>query len=183
MAGTVLALALVVVLAAGDARAASLMPASGELACQTTALGECDFRDPATGLQFAWPSDWPVRRLRLVTESGPSANARQQDAARWMSLEYLPDDPAQPEVPLFQVAVLQRADWIRQSTQSRLATSIEVATGKEYVAVASLQPVNPYPPGSRDADIFDALQPSLAEISRLVRFVRTIANSSPRPRR
>jgi len=172
MVGTVLALALVVALAAGDARAASLLPASGELSCENAHLGECEYRDPTTGLLLAWQRDWPMRRLKLVTEAGPPASARQDDATRWISLVYVPDDAGQPEVPLFQVAVLLRSDWILQSMKSRLATSVEVASGREYVAVASLQPVNPYPPGSRDADIFDALQPSIEEISRLVQFAR-----------
>lgn len=149
--------------------AASPLPESGELSCERKALGGCTFTDAASGLQFQWPNDWPVRRLKLVTETGPAARARQRDARRWISLEYLPDDPAQPEVPLFRIAVLSRSDWLVQASQPTPPAAVEVATGPEHVAVASLEPANPYPPGSRDADIFDALTLSFAEISRIVR--------------
>ncbi len=113
--------------------------------------------------------------------SGPSAEARQQDATRWISLVYLPDDDAQPEAPLFQVAVLLRSDWIRQSMKSSLAAGVEVATDRQLVAIASLQAVNPYPPDSHDADIFDALLPRIEEISRLVQFAEASSPRSSRP--
>ena len=178
MPHTILAVALLVALAATEAHAARPLPASGELVCENNAhRGECDYYDPATNLLVVWQRDWPVRRLKLVTEAGPPAEARQQDATRWISLVYLPDDDAQPEAPLFKVAVLSRSDWIRQSMKSSLATGVEVATDRQLVAIASLQAVNPYPPDSHDADIFDALQPRIEEISRLVQFAEA---TSPR---
>jgi hypothetical protein len=148
------------------------LPASGEFSCVNVHLGDCDLDDVTTGMLFTWPRDWPTRRLNVVTESGPPANARQHDAVRWVAFQYLPDDPAEPAVLLFEVSVLRRTDWIVQSMTAQLPANIEVATGKDYVAVASRQAVNPYPPGTRDADIFDALQPSIAEISRIVRLRR-----------
>jgi hypothetical protein len=178
MPRTILTVAMLVALAAAEARAARPMPASGELVCENNAhRGECDYYDPATNLLVIWQRDWPVRRLKFVTEAGPSAEARQQDATRWIALVYQPDDDAQPEAPLFQVAVLARSDWIRQSMKSSLAAGVEVASGGQLVAIASLQPVNPYPPDSHDADIFDALQPRIEEISRLVQFAEA---TSPR---
>ena len=111
-----------------------------------------------------------MRRLRLVTETGPQARARQRDAIRWLAIQYRPDDDAQPEAPLFRVAVLRRSDWLQLSARSMPVDGVEVATGRDHVAVATLQPANPYPPGSRDAEIFQALTPSFAEISRIVRF-------------
>jgi len=177
MPRTVLTVAMLVALAATEARAARPLPASGELACESPHRGECDYYDPATNLLVVWQRDWPVRRLKLVTEAGPAAEARQQDATRWISLVYQPDDDAQPEAPLFEVAVLPRSDWIRQSMNPSLAAGVEVATDRQLVAIASLQAVNPYPPGSRDADIFDALQPRIEEISRLVQFAEA---ASPR---
>jgi hypothetical protein len=152
-----------VTLAGGGPAAAGALPDSGELLCLSTALGECDYVDPASGLLVRWPSDWPSRRLKLVTESGPTARARHRDAIRWIAIEYVPDDVALPEASLFCVAVLRRPDWLAQAAQSGPADGIEVAARSGHVAVAIL------PPGSRDADIFDALTPSLAEISRIVR--------------
>jgi hypothetical protein len=162
-------------LATLDAVATTPMPASGELSCLIAHLGECDFLDAATGLRWMWPRDWPVQRLRIVTETGPPASAHQLDAVRWISLEYVPSDPAQPQVPLFDVAVLPRDQWIRQSAKNtRLVTGTEVASSKAgRVAVATLPAVNPYPSGSRDADIYDALQPDMREISLMVQFLES----------
>lgn len=149
--------------------AANPLPDGGELACERAHLGECDYVDRASGLLFAWPTDWPVRRLRIDTVTGPAASARQGAALRWLAVSYLPDDAAQPEVALFQVAILRRADWLAQSSQAPLSSGVEVATNRVYVAVASVPPANPYPPGSRDAEIFEALLPTFADISRIVR--------------
>ena len=171
-AGTILALAAAApTLATLDAIAATPMPASGELSCQIAHLGECDFLDPATGLRWVWPRDWPAQRFMIITETGPPASAHQLDAIRWISLEYVPTDSAQPQVPLFDVAVLRRDNWIRQSATTWLATGTEVASSKAgRVAIATVPAVNPYPPGSRDADIYDALQPNMREISLIVQF-------------
>jgi hypothetical protein len=152
----------------GETSTTTELPASGELSCERSALGTCRFKDPQTGLSFEWPNDWPVRRLKLLTESGPPAHARQSGAMRWISVEYLPDDPAQPEASMFRLAVLRRGDWIAQSNRSRSVADVEVATGRDEVVVAAVQESNPYPPESRDADIFDALRPSVEDISRIV---------------
>ena len=50
------------------------------------------------------------------------------------------------------------------------AGGVEVATGREHVAIAAVPPVNPYPAGSRDAEIYEALAPDFAQISRIVLF-------------
>ena len=153
--------------------ATTSLPPSGELTCERAAIGECDFRDPTSRFAFDWPSDWPARRLKVVTETGPRARARQLDAVRWISVEYVPDDPAQPETSLLQVTVLARTDWIAQGSRRNavVAAGVEVASGGKFVAIAWTQGSNPYPPESRDADIFEALRPTAADVSRLVRFV------------
>jgi hypothetical protein len=163
-------LAAVAALAGGGPATAGALPDSGELDCKRAFLGECSYTDPASGLLFDWPVDWPARHLRLVTETGPAARARQRDALRWIAIEYLPDDASQPEVALFRVAVLRRSDWLLLSAQPAPADAVEVATGPDHVAVATVPPANPYPPGSRDAEIFEALLPSPAQISRMVNF-------------
>jgi len=163
-------LAVVAALAAGGPAAANTLPDSGEFACERAALGGCDYTDPATELIFRWPVDWPVRRLKIVTQTGPQARARQRDATRWIAIEYWPDDDALPRVSLFSVAVLRRSDWLKLSGNLPTAGGVEVATGREHVAIAAVPPVNPYPAGSRDADIYEALAPDFAQISRIVLF-------------
>ena len=161
-------LTAVAALAGWEPVVADALPESGELVCESAALGACNYLDRATGLIFLWPNDWPGRRLTLVTETGPAARTRQRDAIRWISIEYFPDDTTQPEASLFRVAVLRRSDWLMLASQPASAVGVEVAAGGGLVAVATVPPANPYPPGSRDADIFDALMPSFAEISRIV---------------
>ncbi|MCE3284801.1 MAG: hypothetical protein K0R70_1057 [Steroidobacteraceae bacterium] len=170
---TMLAAVAAALLGPALVRATTSLPPSGELTCERAAIGECDFRDPTSRFAFDWPSDWPARRLKVVTETGPRARARQLDAVRWISVEYVPDDPTQPEASLLQVTVLERADWIAQWTRRNavVAAGVEVASGGQFVAIAWTQASNPYPPESRDADIFEALRPTAADVSRLVRFV------------
>jgi hypothetical protein len=175
-----IAAAALALLAPSLVGATTPLPPDGELTCERAAIGECDFRDPTSRFAFDWPSDWPARRLKVVTETGPRARARQLDAVRWISVEYVPDDPTQPETSLLQVTVLERADWIAQWSRRNgvVAAGVEVASGGHFVAIAWTQASNPYPPESRDADIFDALRPTAADVSRLVRFVA----AAPRPR-
>jgi hypothetical protein len=161
---------VVAALAAGGPATANTLPDSGEFACERAALGGCDYTDPATELIFRWPVDWPVRRLKIVTQTGPQARARQRDATRWIAIEYWPDDDALPRVSLFSVAVLRRSDWLRLSGHPATADGVEVATGGDHVAIATVPPVNPYPAGSRDAEIYEALAPDFALISLIVRF-------------
>lgn len=163
-------LATLLALAISASASAGTLPDGGELSCLRAATGECNYRDPHSGLTLRWPNDWPVRRLKLVTETGPIARSRQRDALRWVSVEYLPDDPNLPETSLLRIAVLRFSDWLAQSAQPLPAAAVEVATGRNLVAVASIAGANPYPPGSRDADIFEALQPDHAEISLIVGF-------------
>lgn len=163
-------LAAVAALACRGPAVADALPASGELVCERTALGACSYVDSASGLHFHWPNDWPTRRLKLITETGPAARARHRDAIRWVAIEYVPEDSTQPEASLLRVAVLRSSDWIILASQPGLADEVEVATGRDHVAVATVEPANPYPIGSRDADIFEALILTFAEISRIVSF-------------
>jgi hypothetical protein len=163
-------LAAVAALAGGGPAAANALPDSGEFACEGASPGACNYTDPDNGLILRWPVDWPLRRLRIVTETGPQARARQRDATRWIAIEYLPDDDALPRAPLLSVAVLRRSDWLRLSGHPATADGVEVATGGDHVAIATVPPVNPYPAGSRDAEIYEALAPDFAQISRIVDF-------------
>jgi len=163
-----LILIAVAVLARGSPVAADALPDSGELSCMGAAGGACNYTDRASGLQFHWPTDWPVRRLKLVTQTGQEARGRYRDAIRWIAVAYQPDDENQPEVPLVSIAVLRSSDWLVQSAQAGPTDGVEVATARDHVAVATVPIANPYPPGSRDAEIFDALTPTYAEVSRIV---------------
>lgn len=163
------AIAALAALLASIAAAATTLPDSGELFCLRAATGECNYRDPLSGLTLRWPSDWPVRRLKIVTETGPVARSRQRDAMRWLSVEYLPDDPNLPEASLFRLVVLRRVDWLEQSARSVTSSAVEVASGRGLVAVF-VDGSNPYPTDSRDADIFEALRPAPAEVSLIVGF-------------
>jgi hypothetical protein len=142
-----------------------VLPASGELGCDDLRLHTCEFFDPASGLSVRLPRDWPLRRLRVRTVTGPSAGVRQRFAERWVAIDYLPEEPSSPEASLFHAAVLPRGDWLRLSERPEPLPGIEVASSPTLTVVAAQDRTNPYPPDSRDAQIFDALIPSLEEIS------------------
>ena len=107
------ALILSLVAIAPAVLAAETLPTSGELDCDDTRLERCEYFDPASGLLVRLPQDWPMRRLRVSTETGPSASVHQRFAERWVVIEYLPEEPTNPEASLFQAAVLPRAAWLR----------------------------------------------------------------------
>jgi len=148
--------------------AAETLPLSGELGCDDTRLERCEYFDPASGLLVRLPQDWPMRRLRVSTETGPSASVHQRFAERWVVIDYLPEEPANPEASLFQAAVLPRAAWLALSADANPAPGIEVAASRSLTVVAAQSRTNPYPPDTRDAQIYDALIPSLEEISLIL---------------
>jgi hypothetical protein len=141
------------------------LPQSGQLDCDDLRLESCEYFDPVSGLRVRLPRDWPMRRLRVSTETGPAASVRQPDAERWVVIDYVPEEPANPEVSLFSAAVLPRAAWLRLAARPEPAPGTEVASSPTRMVVAAQGRTNPYPPDSRDAQIYDALIPSLEELS------------------
>ena len=162
------ALILSLVAIAPTALAAETLPPSGELGCDDPRLDSCEFFDAVSGLRLRLPRDWPMRRLRVSTETGPSASIHQRFAERWVVIDYLPEEPANPEASLFQAAVLPRAAWLALSADANPAPGIEVAASRSLTVVAAQSRTNPYPPDTRDAQIYDALIPSLEEISLIL---------------
>lgn len=153
---------------ASAASAVEALPPSGELGCDDAGLETCEFFDPASGLRLRLPQDWPMRRLRVSTETGPSAGVRQRFAERWVVIDYVPEEPANPEASLFCAAVIPRAAWLRLSSSPEPAPGTEVASSPSLTVIAAQGSTNPYPPDSRDAQIYEALIPSLEEISLIL---------------
>ena len=162
------AVILPLIAVAFTARAAEVLPSSGELGCDDTRLEACEFFDDATGLRLRLPNDWPMRRLRVSTVTGPPAGVHQPHAERWVVIDYVPEEPANPEASLFHAAVLPRAAWLRLSASADPAPAIEVASSPSLTVVAQQGRTNPYPPESRDAQIYEALLPTLEEISLIL---------------
>ncbi len=159
---------LPLICSAATAAAAEALPPSGELDCDDTRLEACEFLDASTGLRIRLPQDWPMRRLRVSTETGPSAGVRQRFAERWLVIDYLPEEPAHPEASLFHAAVLPRTAWLHLSAGPGPVPGVEVAASRSLAVVAAQGSTNPYPPDSRDAQIYEALIPTLEEISLIL---------------
>jgi hypothetical protein len=160
-----LAAAVPLIALAPVASAVEVLPASGDLGCDDLRLHACEFFDPGSGLSVRLPRDWPLQRLRVRTETGPSAGVRQRYAERWVVIDYLPEEPSSPEASLFHAAVLPRAVWLHLAAGPEPPPGTEVASSPSLAVVAAQDRTNPYPPESRDAQIFDALIPTLEEIS------------------
>ena len=58
--------------------------------------------------------------------------------------------------------------WLALSADANPAPGIEVAASRSLAVVAAQSRTNPYPPDTRDAQIYDALIPSLEEISLIL---------------
>jgi hypothetical protein len=144
------------------------LPVAGELACDRRDPGPCTASDERTGLMVRLPGDWPLRRVGISTFSGPSASARLYGAERVVWFEYRPEEPANPAVLLFEAIVLPRVEWLKLSQRGGPSPGVEVAENRSRVVVARRLDENPYPPDTRDAAIFEALTPSLQEISLIV---------------
>jgi hypothetical protein len=69
---------------------------------------------------------------------------------------------------LFELLILPRDDWHRIGLGRAAPPGIEVAATASHTVVASLTPSNPYPPDSRDGQIYAALRPSLESVSLIV---------------
>ncbi len=143
------------------------LPQSGALICSDQGAVPCIFFDLEKGFQLQIPVDWPVRRMDVFTETGPAANARETGATRWLSFNYLPEDPSYPQVALLTLAVFDRSDWHDRALAGD-PPGLEVAATASHTAVASVPSDNPYPVASRDAEIFGALVPSFEEASLIL---------------
>jgi hypothetical protein len=159
---------ILLLVASTQAVAVEALPPSGELDCSDLRLEMCEYVDTASGLRVRLPRDWPMRRLRVSTETGPSAGVRQTYAERWLVIDYVPEEPANPEASLFHAAVVPRAAWLRLSASSEPVSATEVASSPSLMVVAAQGRSNPYPPDSRDAQIYEALIPTLEEISLIL---------------
>jgi hypothetical protein len=149
------------------AAAARDLPESGALICPDRGAVPCIFFDLEQGFQLQIPVDWPVRRMDVLTETGPAANARETGATRWLSFNYLPEDPSYPQVALLTLAVFDRSDWYQRALEGE-PPGLEVAATASHTAVAAVPRANPYPLESRDAEIFSALVPSFEEASLIL---------------
>ena len=132
---------------ASAASAVEALPPSGELGCDDAGLEACEFFDPASGLRVRLPQDWPMRRLRVSTETGPSAWVRQRFAERWVVIDYVPEEPANPEVSLFYAAVIPRAACCAV-LEPEPAPGTEVASSPSLTVIAAQGaqiPIRPIP--------------------------------------
>ena len=157
-----------VVVAGAESAGADGLPVSGVLPCGDKGVEPCVYSDRESGLELRIPIDWPTRHLQVVTDSGPGANARQKAAQRWFAFEYVPVEPSYPQVALFELVVFSRADWYRIAVESAPLPGIEVAATRAHTFVAALSQANPYPPESRDGQIYAALLPNLESVSLIV---------------
>ena len=150
----------------GTGRADSL-PARGDLACEDGRHAPCVYVDRALGLQFEPPIDWPMRRLRMTTEVDPRTR-RFGGAIRTIEVDYVPEDDASPPATLFRALVYELPVWCELSARLSFPSGYEIASSRTHAVVVTLAVPNPYPPESRDAQIFDALEPAPEQLSLML---------------
>jgi hypothetical protein len=164
-------LAPVLVALVGGWSRADTLPTRGDLACVDGRPAPCVYIDRTIGLHFEPPLDWPMRRLRITTEADPRAGLRAGGAVRTIEVDYVPEDDANPEAMLFRALVYELPVWYELSARATSMPGYEVASSRTHAVVVTLAAPNPYPPESRDALIFDALEPAPEELSIMLTFV------------
>jgi hypothetical protein len=165
-------LALVLVIMACGWCRADTLPARGDLDCEDGRRAPCVYVDRAVGLQFEPPLDWPMRRLRMTTEADPRAGRLPGRAVRTIEVDYVPENDANPETTLFRALVYELPVWYELSARATSMPGYEVASSRTYAIVVTLAAPNPYPPESRDARIFEALEPAPEELSIMLTLVQ-----------
>jgi len=165
-------LAVVLGMMACAAGRADTLPAKGDLACDDGRREPCVYVDRTLGLRFEPPLDWPMRRLRMTTEADAHAGPGFEEAVRTIEVDYVPEDDANPQATLFRAFVYELPVWCEISARAATVSGYEVASSRTHAVVVTLAAPNPYPPESRDARIFEALEPAPEQLSLMLTLIR-----------
>ena len=128
---------------------------------------------PEAGVHFNPPLSWDPDRIQLVTRSGEAAASVLSGVDHAVSFEYKAEQPAHANSPLLNLYVLHRAEASRVS--AKLPDSVVIDSTSDWVFIARLPKDNPYRSGLLDADQFDAMRMTMAD----VRDAFTIESSGP----
>jgi len=116
----------------------------------------------AAGFTLTFPTSWHGR-YDVDARSGPIAAARWPLAMHAITFLYTPVEPDEPQTPLVTVLVYRRAGW-NQIAPGPEPPGVVVAEQGDDVYVAAVAESNPFPPGSRDGQNFDAMRLTAAQV-------------------
>jgi hypothetical protein len=120
------------------------------------------YDDQAAGFTLTFPPSWHDR-YDVDARSGPIAAAQWPLTGHAIAFIYKPVEPDQPQVALVTVLVYHHADWDRIAAGQDLPGTVVAEQGDD-VYVAAVAQANPFPPGSRDAQNFDAMRLTTAGV-------------------
>jgi hypothetical protein len=121
---------------------------------------------PATGFRFAPPPSWQADRYLVTEISGPLAEKKQPGAFAVAEVQFQPADLGhRPEV-LLRIRVFPDSAWaaMEDDAGASLGSILARARGRTYLV--ETPSATPYPPGSADAAVFDAMHLALADVKR-----------------
>ena len=118
---------------------------------------------PEAGIRFNPPAGWDLARVRVDTRAGHDADAAHPGAEYSVAFDYRAEQPAHHDVPLVEIIVFRRTAWTRVADSNPSVGAVVDSTGG-WVFVAALPDSNPYRKDLLDADQFDAMTLTFAEV-------------------
>lgn len=116
------------------------------------------------GVRFDPPPQWDLSLVRMETQGGSAADSVLPGAAYAVTFSYRAEQPAhRPEV-LLRLMVFEKDAWARIAAAPGPPAGAPIDSVDAWVFVASLPQSNPYREGLLDADQFEAMTLTLADV-------------------
>jgi hypothetical protein len=119
---------------------------------------------PQAGIRLKPPASWDANLVRVVSRTGSDAAAIQPGADFSIAFDYKAEQPAHQDHALLDLHVLRRAAWEQVASGSQGAVIDSIG---DWVYVAVVPSTNPYRAGLLDADQFELMRLTLADVREL----------------
>lgn len=118
------------------------------------------------GFRFTPPPTWQADRYLVSEVTGPEAAARAPGALSIAEAQFQPSDFAQRPEVLLRIHVFPDSAWEKIRHDDGASFGGEIARARGRVYLAATPQANPYPRGSADAALFDAMHLAVNDVKR-----------------
>jgi len=119
---------------------------------------------PEAGIRFEPPERWDPARVRMDARSGSEADSIQPGADYCVTFAYRAEQPAHQDEPILQLLVFPKSAWGRLEAAPGAPAGGVIDSAGAWVFVAALPRTNPYRAGLLDADQFEAMSLTFADV-------------------
>lgn len=119
-----------------------------------------------TGFRFVPPPAWQADRYLVSEVTGADAQARAAGALSIAEVQFQPADFAQHPEVLLRIHVFPDSAWDKLEHEGGKSLGGELARARGRVYLAATPQSNPYPAGSADANLFDAMHLAVTDVKR-----------------